>query len=167
MNISGIVHESLVDGLGIRTTIFISGCKHNCKGCQNPEVQNFNNGKEFTLDIQRYIVNQIKNNPLIQGITLSGGDPMFSAEDICEFLKLAKGELVNINIWCYTGFTFEEIIASKDIHMMELLKMCDVIVDGKFIEEEKDITLAFKGSRNQRIIDVQKSLNQNKVTNLT
>lgn len=163
MNISGYINESLVDGIGVRTTIFISGCKHSCDDCQNPEVQNFNNGKEFTLDVQMDIINQIKENPLIQGITLSGGDPMFSAKEVCDFIKLVKNELENINIWCYTGFTFEEIINSKNIHMINLLKMCDVLVDGRFIKNQKDITLSFKGSKNQRIIDVQKSLKNNKI----
>lgn len=163
MNISGYINESLVDGIGVRTTIFISGCKHNCDGCQNPDVQNFNNGKKFTLDVQMDIINQIKNNPLIKGITLSGGDPMFSAKEVCDFIKLVKNELENINIWCYTGFTFEEIINSKNIHMINLLKMCDVLVDGRFIKNQKDITLSFKGSKNQRIIDVQKSLKNNKI----
>jgi len=163
MNISGIVYESLVDGIGVRTTIFISGCRHNCKGCQNPEIQNFHDGKEFTLELQKEIINQIKNNPLIQGITLSGGDPMFSAKELVEFVRLAKKELNDINLWCYTGYTYEEVRYSKDLDMIDLLKMCNVLVDGKFIEEQKDITLSFRGSSNQRIIDIKESLKQNKV----
>lgn len=163
MNISGVVYESLVDGVGVRTTIFISGCYHNCKGCQNPETQNFSNGKEFTLDLQKEIINCIKENQLIQGITLSGGDPVFSARELIKFIALVKLELSDINIWCYTGFKFEELVNSTDIYIKQLVKMCDVIVDGKFIEDQKDITLPFKGSKNQRIIDVKESLQQNEI----
>lgn len=166
MNISGVVYESLVDGLGIRTTIFISGCNHNCKGCQNPELQDFNNGKVFTVETQQEIIKQIKNNPLIQGITLSGGDPMFSAKELVDFINLLRSEIYNINIWCYTGFIYEEVRYSKNLDMIDLLKLCDVIVDGKFIEEQKNITLSFMGSKNQRIIDVQKSLKQGRVIEL-
>ena len=166
MYISGLVKESLVDGIGIRTTIFISGCRHYCKGCQNPETHNFKRGIEFDEALQWEIIDDIKNNPLIQGITLSGGDPMFSAKELVEFVKLAKDELDDINIWCYTGFTYEMIISGNDLDMIELLKMCNVVVDGKFIEEQKDITLSFKGSKNQRVIDVKESLMHNKAIEL-
>lgn len=163
MYISGIVKESLVDGLGVRATIFISGCRHNCKGCQNPETHNFKRGIEFDEELQEAIIKDIKNDPLIQGITLSGGDPMFSARELVEFVKLVKQELNDINIWCYSGFTYEMIIYGKDLDMINLLKMCDVLVDGKFIEEQKDLTLPFRGSKNQRIIDVRESLKQKQV----
>lgn len=166
MNISGVVHESLVDGIGVRTTIFISGCNHDCKGCQNPNTQNFNDGQEFTLELQQEIINKIKANLLTQGITLSGGDPMFSAKELVEFISLVKRELNDINIWCYTGYKYEEVRHSKNLDMIDLLKLCDVLVDGKFIEEQKDITLSFRGSKNQRIIDVQESIKQNKVVEL-
>ena len=160
MHISGLVKESLVDGLGVRTTIFISGCRHNCKGCQNPETHNFKRGIEFDEELQWKVIDDIKCNPLIQGITLSGGDPMFSAKELVEFVKLAKDELDDINIWCYTGFTYEMIRNSNDSDAIDLLKLCNVLVDGKFVEEQKDITLSFKGSGNQRVIDVKESLKQ-------
>ena len=160
MHISGLVNESLVDGIGIRTTIFISGCRHYCKGCQNPETHNFKRGIKFDEELQQSIIDDIKNNPLIQGITLSGGDPMFSAKELVKFVKLAKSELNNINIWCYTGFTYEMIRNGNDSDAIDLLKLCNVLVDGKFVEEQKDITLSFRGSGNQRIIDVKESLRQ-------
>jgi anaerobic ribonucleoside-triphosphate reductase activating protein len=166
MYISGIVYESLVDGIGVRATIFISGCLHQCKGCQNPKTHNFKNGKEFTPELQKEIINKIKDDPLIQGITLSGGDPVYSARDLIEFIVSAKLMLNDINIWLYTGFKFEELVNSTDIYKKLLVSMCDVIVDGEFIEEQKDITLSFKGSKNQRIIDVKKSLEQNDIIEL-
>lgn len=166
MYISGIVYESLVDGIGVRATIFISGCFHQCKGCQNPKTHNFKNGREFTLELQQKIIQKIKDDPLIQGITLSGGDPIYSAKDVIDFVRLAKSELPSINIWLYTGFKFEELVNSTDIYKKVLVDLCDVIVDGKFIEEQKDITLSFKGSSNQRIIDVKESLKQNTIIEL-
>ena len=166
MHISGFINESLVDGVGVRATIFISGCRHSCKGCQNPETHNFKRGMKFDEELQQGIINKIKENPLIQGITLSGGDPMFSAKDLVEFVKLAKSELDGINIWCYTGFTYEEVRYGKDLDMIDLLKLCDVLVDGKFIEEQKDITLSFRGSSNQRIINIKESLKNSKVIEL-
>lgn len=163
MYISGVIYESLVDGIGVRATIFISGCSHHCKGCQNPKTQNFKNGIEFTSTLQQEIIDNIKGNPLIQGITLSGGDPMYSAKDVIGFVESAKKQLNNINVWCYTGFNFEELVISTDIYIKTLLELCDVIVDGEFIEEQKDVTLSFKGSRNQRVINVKESMKQNKV----
>jgi len=168
MHISGLVNESLVDGIGIRTTIFISGCRHFCKGCQNPETHNFKRGVEFDEELQWKVIDDIRNNPLIQGITLSGGDPMFSAKELVEFIEFAKSELsdINFDVWCYTGFTYEMIRNSNDPDTIDLLKLCDVLVDGKFILEQKDITLSFRGSANQRIIDVKKSLRQGTVIKL-
>lgn len=160
------MYESLVDGVGVRATIFISGCSHNCKGCHNPKTQNYKNGKEFTLELQQKIINKIKSNSLIKGITLSGGDPMFSAREVIDFVQLAKSQLENINVWCYTGFTFEEIMNSGDTDKIKLLKLCDVIVDGKFIEKQRDVTLKFRGSRNQRVIDVKRSFDKNQAIEL-
>lgn len=160
MYVSGIIWESVVDGDGIRTTIFISGCEHNCIGCQNPLTHNFQYGVEFTKDKQMEVVNKVKNNPLIDGITLSGGDAMFSPKDTVDFVKLFKEYCPQMNIWIYTGFTFEQIIL--DPPRLELLKLCDVLVDGKFIGSQRDLSGAFKGSVNQRILDVKQSIKQNK-----
>jgi anaerobic ribonucleoside-triphosphate reductase activating protein len=161
MNISGIIYESIVDGSGVRTTIFISGCKHNCYGCQNPKLHSFTNGKEFTIDLQKQIINDIKSNPLIKGITLSGGDPFFSSTEVLSFVKLIKEKLPLIDIWIYSGFTYEEIIQNDD--MKSLLKECNILVDGKFILEKRDITLQFKGSSNQRIINIQETLRKGEI----
>jgi anaerobic ribonucleoside-triphosphate reductase activating protein len=163
MNICGYIKESINEGLGLRTVVFISGCKHNCKGCHSPQTHNFKYGEEFTLEKQLEIIEEYKKNPLLDGLCLCGGDPFYSAKEVIEFIKLFKLNKPDINIWSYTGFAYEEILNSNDIYMVELLKLCDVIIDGKFIEELKDLTLPFKGSKNQRIIDVKKSLEQGKV----
>lgn len=161
MYICGYIKESINEGLGLRTVIFISGCKHNCEGCHSPQTHNFRYGEEFTLERQLEIIEDYKKNPLLDGITFCGGDPFFSVDDMINFIKLIKLKIEDINIWSYTGFTFEEII--KDSRMIELIKLIDVIIDSKFIEEQKDLTLPFKGSKNQRIIDVKKSLEQRKI----
>lgn len=157
MNIAGIIHESLNDGEGIRTVIFISGCKHNCYNCQNQRLFNFHYGKSFNKSMQDYLINYIKTDPLIDGITLSGGDPVYSAKELIPFLQRVKKECPEKDIWMYTGFSYEKIKNE------EILKYIDILVDGQFVDSLKDLTLKFRGSSNQRIIDVQKSLQQNKV----
>ena len=161
MYIIGIQYESIVDGEGLRLTLFVSGCKWNCEGCQNIDSHNFTNGKKFDMALQNHIIEYIQNNPMIKGITLSGGDPMFSAIEVLEFAKELKIKVPYINIWCYTGFTFEEIIKRDDAKTF-LLNICDVLVDGKFDINQRDITLSYRGSCNQRIVDVRESLKQNK-----
>lgn len=163
MNICGFYPESINEGLGLRSVVFISGCEHYCKGCFSKETWDYNLGEKFTVNKQNEIIEQIKNNPLIDGVTLCGGDPFFSASEVIPFIKTLKITIPIINIWSYTGFTYEEIINSNDNNKINLLKECNVIIDGKFIQELKDITLAFRGSSNQRIINVQESLKQERV----
>ena len=154
-NIIGINFESIVDGDGVRVVIFFSGCNHHCKGCHNPETHDFNAGRLFSTELQKQMAEYVRETPFISGVTLSGGDPMYSAESIIPFLKELKSLSPASTIWVYSGFTYEEIVA--DPSMRELLQMCDVLVDGPFILEQRDITLSYRGSRNQRIIDVQAS----------
>lgn len=154
-NIIGINFESIVDGDGVRVVIFFSGCNHHCKGCHNPETHDFNAGRLFSTELQKQIAEYVRETPFISGVTLSGGDPMYSAKSIIPFLKELKSLSPASTIWVYSGFTYEEIVA--DPSMRELLGMCDVLVDGPFILEQRDITLSYRGSRNQRIIDVQAS----------
>ena len=161
MYISGIQYESIVDGEGLRLTLFISGCKWNCEGCQNVDSHSFTNGREFDITLQNHVIEYIHNNPMIKGITLSGGDPMFSAIEVLDFVTELKIKIPSINIWCYTGFTFEEIVKGNDAKT-SLLIMCDVLVDGKFEANKRDVTLSDRGSSNQRIIDIKESLKQNK-----
>lgn len=152
MNISGIVYDSVVDGEGIRNVIFVSGCLHKCKGCHNPQTWDFNYGYEFTQEIQNKFIEKCKENPLLNGITVSGGDPIYSSKELIPFLKKYKKENPAHTIWLYTGFKWEEI---KD---NEILKLIDVLVDGKYIEKYKDVTLAFRGSSNQRIISLKEEI---------
>lgn len=155
MNISGYYPESINEGSGLRAVVYISGCRHRCPGCFNPETWNFNYGEPFTLDRQMEIIKEIKGNKIVKGLTLCGGDPFFSALEVVEFVLLFKEHCPDRDIWAYSGFTYEQIMAN--LHMRKLLNLCDVLIDGRFIVEEKDITLRFRGSRNQRVIDVKRS----------
>lgn len=165
MHLSGYYKESINEGYGLRSVLFISGCKHACLGCFNEAAWDFKYGEEFTYNRQLEIIDDIKNNPLIDGITLCGGDPFFSAKEVVLFLKLCKYHIPNINVWAYSGYTYEEIVKNKNLK--ELLVMCDVLIDGRFVLEEKDTTLLFRGSKNQRIINVQESLKNNCIKLLT
>lgn len=161
MNICSINYESFADGPGVRIVIFVSGCKHHCRGCQNPETHSFDSGYPFSDSVKKEIIQYIGQHEYISGITLSGGDPMYHAKELKLFLNYIKNDYPNLSIWLYTGFVYEEIIKDKD--MKELLELCDVVIDGPFILAEHDATLAFRGSSNQRVIDVKQSLTNNKV----
>lgn len=152
MNISGIIYDSVVDGEGIRNTLFVSGCLHHCHGCHNPQTWDFDYGYKFTKEKQKEFIKKCKDNPLLDGITVSGGDPIYSSKELIPFLKEYKKENPTHTIWLYTGFKYEDI---KD---NEILKLIDVLVDGKYIKEFRDITLAFRGSSNQRIIRLEKGI---------
>ena len=149
----GIVNDSIVDGLGLRTAIFTQGCVHNCEGCHNPESHNVNGGKLYDVED---VIDLINENPLCDGITFTGGDPFLQAEE-CAYIA----EKVNLNVWTYTGYTWEEIIQNEKF--MKFLKVTDVLVDGKFELDKRSLELTFKGSSNQRIIDVKRSLELGRV----
>ncbi len=153
LRLAGVIKESIVDGPGIRYVVFTQGCAHECKGCHNPATHSFDKG--YVVDTSE-VVSDILKHKYIDGVTLSGGDPMYQAKACTEIVEILKNR--GINVICYTGFTYEQILSSGNEHQINLLKKVDVLVDGPFIEEEKDLRLAFKGSRNQRIIDVQRSL---------
>lgn len=151
IRICGFEPESIVDGYGIRFVIFTQGCPHHCKGCHNPQSHDFNGGTEYdTSDI----IKMFADNPLISGITLSGGEPFCQPEACLEIAKEARR--MGLNVWCYTGYEYSELTGNP------LLREVDVLVDGKFIESQKSFT-GFKGSSNQRVIDVWNSLRENKV----
>lgn len=153
---SPIVTDSVVDGRGLRTVIWCQGCHHNCAQCHNPDTHNFKGGFEQDID---ELVEQILLVPMQSGVTFSGGDPMMQAANCAAIAAQLKEK--NINIWCYTGFTFEELLDKPDC--IEFLKYIDVLIDGKFEIGLKSYDLLFKGSENQRIIDVQQSLAQSRV----
>ena len=161
MNISGINFESIVDGEGVRVVVFVSGCCHDCKGCHNPASHSFTAGQDFSDELQNEIIDYIKKTPFVSGITMSGGDPMYSAIEVTEFLKLLKEEIPDVSVWLYSGFTYEEIL--QDVYMTNALLLCEVLVDGEFVLEQRDMTLCYRGSKNQRVIDVKKSLEQKEV----
>lgn len=143
--------DSILDGSGIRTVIWFQGCLHNCKGCQNPETHDMNGG--IVVDVDELKM-KLKNLKYQSGITLSGGDPFFQPEAALEIAKFAKS--VGLNVWAYTGFTYEALLCDKS--RLDLLKNVDVLVDGKFMMDKKSLNCKFRGSTNQRLIDVKKSL---------
>ena len=152
--------DSVVDGFGVRTVIWTQGCSHNCPFCQNPSTHSFDGGALFEIDdIKRELDGLVGQN----GITLSGGDPLFQIEAVTEIAKYANK--IGLNVWCYTGFTFEQILEmSKTKHKyLEFLSNLDVLVDGKFENEKKNLNLLFRGSSNQRLIDMKKTLKYNKI----
>lgn len=159
IRLSGIAYESLVNGPGMRRVFFSQGCTHNCKGCFNPDTHDFNGGEERDID---ELISDVKDNPIISGITFSGGDPFERAEEFAYMAKAFKTQ--GLNIWSYTGYTFEEIIDNLDKRdgFRELINNIDVLIDGKF-EEDKKGEFRYRGSSNQRIIDVKKSLEKGEI----
>lgn len=154
IRIAGIIKESIVDGPGIRYVVFAQGCKHNCPGCHNPQTHSFSGGKLIGID---QIIEQIKRNPLLDGVTFTGGEPFEQAEQFAELGRRAQE--MGLSVMVYTGYLYEVIISKKDLNSgwSKLLEVADILVDGPFIEAEKDYLLKFRGSKNQRIIDLNKT----------
>ena len=179
MNIAGINYESINDGEGVRTVIYVSGCSHNCPNCHNPETHDINYGVKLTNELQNEIISNIKKRPFISGITLSGGDPLHDNNifDVLNLIYKIKNVFPNKSIWLYTGYTWEHLInkfieyrftpfapdANEWLTRYEIIENIDVIVDGRYIDKQKDITLRWRGSRNQRVIDIKKSLNKKNI----
>ena len=154
LRIAGTVNDSIVDGPGIRFTIFVQGCPHNCEGCHNPQTHDFNGG---TVTTTEELLEKIKVNPLLDGVTFSGGEPFCQAEALAELGKQIKD--LGLNVITYTGYTFEQLYENRDKnHWGELLGVTDYLIDGPFILAQKDWEIKFRGSSNQRYIDCRKSL---------
>ncbi len=151
--------ETTSDGEGVRLSCYFSGCSLACKGCHNPISWDENFGEYFGKEKQSKIINQLKNM-IKPNITLTGGNPLESY-DLYEFILDLKKEIPNINIWIYSGFTLEEILLNEN--MLSILKLCDILVDGRFKIDKKDLTLAYRGSKNQRIIDIKKLILDNEM----
>lgn len=159
LRVSGLISESIVDGPGIRFVIFSQGCVHHCKGCHNPSTFALDGGTIVNVD---EIIGEIKKNPLLKGVTFSGGEPFLQAE---AFTKIAKKcHEIGLDVLSYTGYTFEKLISSFDEYPQwrGLLENIDILIDGPFIEEKKSLMLLFRGSSNQRILDVKASLKEGK-----
>ncbi len=154
IRLADIVPESVVDGKGIRMTVFVQGCGHRCKGCHNPSTWDVDGGEEHTLD---FITAVAERDPLLDGLTFSGGEPFMQPAPLCELAGWCHSR--GLNVWCYTGYTYEQLVklGETDDDIRGLLDRVDVLVDGPFIENRKDLTLAFRGSDNQRVIDMNKT----------
>nr|WP_302055393.1 anaerobic ribonucleoside-triphosphate reductase activating protein [Paenibacillus sp. CH40] len=161
----GYIPESLNEGYGLRTVVFISGCRHACPGCFNPESWSFRAGEPFTPQRQQEVIRDIMENPLLDGLTLCGGDPFFSAAECSQFVRDFREACPDRTVWAYTGFVYEDLLT--DPERQELALLCDVIVDGRFVEQQKDLTLPFRGSRNQRLVDVKASIQAGYAVSLT
>lgn len=156
-----IQYDSVVDGEGIRAVLWTQGCPHNCEGCHNPMTHDFKGGfLTDTDELKKELKDNIKYH---DGITLSGGDPFMQPRAVCEIAKYVKS--LGKDVWAYTGFTFEQLLEISKVkpEILELLNNVDVLVDGKFVQSLKSLDLYYMGSRNQRVIDVKKSLKENTV----
>lgn len=158
IRIFGTVEDSIVDGPGLRYSVFVQGCPHHCPGCHNPESHDFSGGRIEDTDV---LVLPMKRNPLLDGLTLSGGEPMCQPEACLVLAEAAHA--ARMNVWCYTGFTWEMLQEEADPARLALLDAVDVLVDGPFLLEQRSLELKYCGSRNQRLIDVKKSKEAGKV----
>jgi anaerobic ribonucleoside-triphosphate reductase activating protein len=153
MRVAGMIKDSVVNGIGIRDVLFLQGCSHHCKGCHNPETWKIDGGTEYSI---KQLINEFKGD---NDVTISGGEPLEQFTDVWEFMgKLNKKS--GKRFWLYTGYSYEEI---PQFMLAVLSEYVDVLVDGKFIESQKDLRLPFRGSANQRLIDLPKSIEQNKI----
>lgn len=168
MHYGNIKNYDIADGEGVRVTLFCSGCTNHCEGCFQPETWNFNYGKEYTKDTEDHLIDLL-TNPNIQGLTLLGGDPfeLDNQRAILPLLRRVRIELPEKDVWAYTGFIYDrDLIEGGRRHIEvtdEFLSYIDILVDGPFILSQKDITLYFKGSANQRLIDMKKTLASGKI----
>lgn len=158
VRLAGIVAESVSDGPGLRIVLFFQGCEHRCPGCHNPHTWPLRGGEEYDLEA---LLCDLPDTPLVQGITLSGGDPFYQPEAAALAAKEMKRR--GKDVWAYTGFTWEELLREAAPARMELLRHCDVLVDGPFLQAQYEAGLLFRGSANQRIILVRESLLSNTV----
>ena len=167
MRYGNIKKCDIANGIGIRTVLFVSGCTHHCKGCFQPETWDFQYGKDYTKETEDEIVASLKPS-YINGLTLLGGEPFepSNRRELVKLLRRVKRELPEKTIWSFSGYTWEELTTESRARCEvtdEMLSMLDVLVDGRFVEEKRNISLQFRGSENQRLIDVQESLRFGKV----
>ncbi len=159
LQIAGVIKESIVDGKGIRYTVFTQGCPHHCPSCHNPQTWPFEGGETTTPE---KLFEDFRQNPLLKGITFSGGEPFCQSAPLAELAKLVHGAKKDVTV--YTGYTYEELLDKHDKDVDALLAETDVLIDGPFILEKKNLELLFRGSENQRLIDMKKTRESGKVT---
>ena len=164
MNYHNILHDDMRNGDGLRVVLFVSGCNHHCHHCQNPQTWDKDSGIEFDLAAKEEIFKQL-NKDYISGITFSGGDPLYSTNlhEIYALILEIRNKFPKKTIWMYTGYDFDELQKSnfsEDKFRLAIIELCDVLVDGKYVEELADVNYCWCGSTNQRVIDVQKSLQE-------
>ncbi len=157
MRIANYIQDSVVDGPGLRFTLFTQGCPHHCEGCHNPQTHDFHGGKECST---AEIIQALLQNPLTDGITFSGGEPFCQPEACAAIAKAAKEH--GLNVWAYSGWTIEALLQDNRPGVQDFLALCDVLVDGPFVLAERSLMLKWRGSKNQRILDVAKSLQAGK-----
>jgi len=155
LRIAGIVDDSITDGPGLRLAVFLQGCDKDCEGCHNQGARAMEGGKDYTVE---ELWKRVKRNPLISGVTLSGGEPLLQAAALVPFSKMVRE--AGLDLMVYTGYTFEEIVAMDDADVFELLEHTNILVDGPFVAEKRDLTLRFRGSSNQRLLDAGKSVDK-------
>jgi len=165
MKIAGFYDESISNGTGWRAVLFVSGCPHHCPGCHNEVAQKYDYGEEFDED---KIINRIKENSILNGITISGGEPLCkeNIQTVNNFIERVKKEKPGFDVWCYSGYTLEQLKERDDDITNKTLKNIDVLVDGKFVQERKNPEIKFRGSDNQRLLDLQSCLKENKIVEL-
>lgn len=165
MKMAGFYDESISNGTGWRAVLFVSGCPHNCPGCHNKIAQDYNYGEEFD---EAKILERIKSNSILNGITISGGEPLCkeNISEVNKFIEDVKKEKPEFNVWCYTGYTLEQLKNRNDKVTNDTLKNIDVLVDGRFVEERKNPEIKFRGSDNQRLLDLKTCLKENRIVEL-
>ena len=163
IRIAGTSNDSIVDGPGIRFTIFVQGCPHHCKGCHNPQTHSYDGGKVIDTD---ELLEKIIANPLLDGVTFSGGEPFVYAKQLADLARKIKKN--NLNIVTYSGYTFERLLSesTEENGFSEFLSETDILIDGPYLESERSLMLLFRGSKNQRIVDVKKSLEKGSVVEI-
>jgi len=163
VRIAGLIQDSIVDGPGLRFVVFTQGCQLRCEGCHNPETWSISGGDELPVG---EVIAQMQGNPLTDGLTLTGGEPFLQAEE-CAMLSAAARKS-GLNVWIYSGFVFEELLvrAKSEQAVKELMELADVLVDGPFVLAQRTLSLKWRGSRNQRVLDMQKSIAAGKAVEL-
>lgn len=157
MYYGNVEEHDVINGPGVRTILFVSGCTHKCRGCHNPDSWDFDYGEPFTKEVEDKIINYLKS-PIVQGFSLLGGEPFDNVDDCIKLVKRIRQECPDKDIWVWSGYTFEYL--NNHSSKRELLHLCDVLVDGRYNEGLRDLSLHYRGSSNQRIINIQDSLAQ-------